>query len=273
MTFKMRARNVKRSAVKGLATLGILTGAFAAPAAANGLKLSYSIEVLGVEVYKVFLSADIGPVGYSMTARMEPAGVVGVFSGGEMTAIGKGSISKNAVFMGTYKMMSSSRFGGDKTVTMSARSGKLEAKRSFDIDAKDDAALKRAVTKNTRDAFSLLARHMLLEGPKSCAGKGSIYSGWAVYNYSLKFAGKKQMQSAATGNTYPQFTCQLSYRRVAGAGSGAFKAFQEDRPKPITVNYAQVNAGGRNLLIPMSAQTTIRGQSISLNLLESSVMP
>ncbi|MGI9374169.1 MAG: DUF3108 domain-containing protein [Hyphomicrobiales bacterium] len=264
---------VWRNAARYVFAAGCVGAAYTSAANANGLNLSYSIEILGVEVYKVHLNADIAPGGYAMSVRMEPAGVVGVFSGGKMVASGNGRISNNSVRMRTYQMTGSSRFGSDKTVTLSMRNGRLEAQRDFDIDGNDDAAIKKAVTQGTRDAFSLLTRHMLLSGPKSCAGNGSVYSGWAVYAYSLKYAGEKQVKSAASGKTYAQFTCQLSYRRVAGAGSGAFKAFQESRPKPISVNYAQVKVNGREVQIPMSARTTIRGQSISLSLLKSSAMP
>ncbi|MGI9483020.1 MAG: DUF3108 domain-containing protein [Hyphomicrobiales bacterium] len=241
-----------------------LTTAGANQAAAQKLSLEYSVTLLGVEIYTVDVDVNIGANAYGSDVNIKSAGVVGFVSSGGITAAVNGLFNSPAPTPRQFKY-SSKAFGSTKSVAVTWSDGQFPVtKRDFDIEPKQEAALANAISKDIKDPLSLVIAHMIKPANKTCSGKNRLYTGRAVYGYSLTAQGVGNVESEAfTGKAYK---CRVTYRLLAGGSDGFVKSLEDNPPKPVSVWFVPITSSGQQLLMPVAAETSVKGQSLVVSL-------
>ncbi|MDP2357706.1 MAG: DUF3108 domain-containing protein [Beijerinckiaceae bacterium] len=212
---------LRRMAIAGALATGPLAAVTFAPssaAAADSLKVGYSIRLLGLSMGSAGLNATLSPSSYNMEISAQLSGLASVVSRAQGGARSSGSIEQGRVMSRTYATASSNS-KETRTVRMALNSG---AVRSVEVSPPldphpDRVPVTDAHKRGVIDPLSALVMPVAgreLIGPASCERTIPIFDGYARFDVTLSYAGTQQVRSAAY--TGPVAVCKARYKAIAG---------------------------------------------------------
>jgi hypothetical protein len=237
------------------------------PASAKPIELAYRVSLLGVDIYDVDLGISLTGNSYSVKLALKAAGVAGFLSNGRIDATASGAIANQTAVPQRFAMNSNTFGEEQKLVVHWALDAKPQTSRNFEIEPKVKFAISKSLSSKTKGPLALLVSHMILSPKKTCGGSNRVYTGNAVYDYSLAPHGIQNLTGDdGSGFQGAAYKCTLTYRRVAGASGKLVEAFQDNPPYPITVWYAPFSNANTKFLMPVAARTKVKGQSVKIRL-------
>jgi len=214
-------KSLRRMALAGAVASGALASAgFAASsaAAADSLKVGYSIRLLGLSMGSAGLNATLSPSSYDIEMSAQLSGIASVVSKAQGGARSSGSIEQGRVLSRVYATASSNS-KETRTVRMALNSG---AVRSVEVTPPlephpDRVPVTDAHKRGVIDPLSALVMPVAgreLIGPASCDRTIPIFDGYARFDVTLSYAGTQQVRSPAYSG--PVAVCKARYKAISG---------------------------------------------------------
>jgi len=251
------------------ATAGIICGSLLLgdPALANSIKQGYRVSLLGVDVYEVTLAINLKQNSYAAQLGLEAAGMAGFLSSGRIDATARGNLAKGTAQPQTFTM-SSDTFGEKHKLSVVWKpEAAPQTKRNFKITPATNAAISKVLSSSTLGPLAALISHLILPSKKACSGAKRVYTGKAVYDYSLTPQGTEKLNGEDEGSYRgTAYKCRATYRRIAGVSGKFVEAMQDNPPSPVTVWYAPISQGNSKMLLPVAAVTKVKGQAVKIRL-------
>lgn len=187
-------------------------------AAADSLKVGYSIRLLGLSMGSAGLTATLSPSSYDIEMSAQLSGLASVVSKAQGGARSNGSIEQGRVLSRAYATASSNS-KETRTVRMALNSG---AVRSVEVTPPlephpDRVPLTDAHKRGVIDPLSALVMPVAgsdLTGPAACDRTIPVFDGYARFDVTLSYAGTQQVRSPAYSG--PVAVCKARYKAVAG---------------------------------------------------------
>lgn len=261
LTNCMRAKASRKSRAAaamgaGLASVLAVSLAASPAAAADSLKVGYSIRLLGLSMGSAGLNATLSPSAYQMEISAKLAGIASMVSRAQGGARSAGSIERGRVVARTFATASSNS-KETRTVRMALNSGTV---RAVEVVPPPDPHPDRVPVTDSHkrgvvDPLSALVMPVTgggsLVGPAACDRTIPIFDGYARFDVTLSYAGTRDVRSTAYSG--PVAVCSARYKAIAG-----------HRPRRKSTQYMENNREIEVWLMPVQSARVLTPYRIAM---------
>ncbi|HEY8578382.1 MAG TPA: DUF3108 domain-containing protein, partial [Beijerinckiaceae bacterium] len=190
----------------------------AAPAAADSLKVGYSVRIIGLNIGTAGLIAELDPGRYELEVSAKLGGVAAIVTRSESAAKSTGGLAEGRVVPASYATTTSNS-KETRTVRMALNGGSV---RAVDINPPFDEHPSRVpVTeqhkRNILDPLSALLMPVAgsgpVLGPPACERSIPVFDGFTRFDVNLSYVGRREV--AGPGYRGQVVVCAARYRPVA----------------------------------------------------------
>jgi hypothetical protein len=215
MGSRLPASSLIALAVTGL----VLAAASRAAAAADTLRATYALTLIGVPIGTAKVSADITPTSYVVDASARLSGVGAMFSNSRGASIGKGAIVSGHVSPASFATTASNA-SMTRTVRM-ALAGNAVARVDIEPpfeEKPDRIPLTEKDTQGVLDPVGAFVIPAPTDGPPTspaaCNRNIPVFDGYTRFDVTLTYVGQRKV--VTKGYSGPVAVCAARYTPIAG---------------------------------------------------------